>query len=152
MNELATSQHAFEIRRCRSEDFEDLLPLFRELWPDKPTNRSALRRIYKQELASKSGAYLCVVKQRRIVGFGSLKIKNSLWLEGSLAHIDELVVKSEYRGKGVGAALLRRLEMLAEHRGCRRVELDSASHRKLAHKFYEDRGFENRAFLFSKPL
>jgi hypothetical protein len=32
------------------------------------------------------------------------------------------------------------------------VELDSAFHRSQAHKFYQQEGFENRAYLFSKPL
>jgi glucosamine-phosphate N-acetyltransferase len=42
----------------------------------------------------------------------------------------------------------------ARHRrqASRRVELDSAFHRKQAHRFYEQLGFENRAYLFSKAL
>jgi hypothetical protein len=33
-----------------------------------------------------------------------------------------------------------------------RVELESAFHRKKAHAFYERQGFENRGYLFSKPI
>ena len=40
----------------------------------------------------------------------------------------------------------------AKERGCAPVELDSAFNRTEAHAFYERRGFENRAFLFSKLL
>jgi glucosamine-phosphate N-acetyltransferase len=36
--------------------------------------------------------------------------------------------------------------------GCKQFELDSAFHRKEAHAFYEQRRFERRALLFSKPL
>jgi glucosamine-phosphate N-acetyltransferase len=152
VKEQLTREHAFQIRRCRIGDFEGLLPLFRELWPDKPIAPNALRKVFNRMLTSKSGAYLCAVKQRRIVGFSSITIKSSLWQEGLIGHIDELVVHHECRGQGIGVTLLRYLEALAEDRGCRRVELDSASHRKEAHEFYKQRGFENRALLFSKVL
>ncbi len=35
---------------------------------------------------------------------------------------------------------------------CKRIELDSAFHRKGAHRFYESLGYGNRAYLFSKQL
>jgi len=37
---------------------------------------------------------------------------------------------------------------IAKERGCTRIELDSAFHRKEAHQFYERNGFGNRAYLF----
>lgn len=81
-----------------------------------------------------------------------MTIKNNLWQEGFLAHLDELVVNSAHRGCGLGSQLLEAMISLAKERGCVRVELDSAFHRTEAHAFYECRGFENRAYLFSKPL
>jgi ribosomal protein S18 acetylase RimI-like enzyme len=77
-------------------------------------------------------------------------VKNSLWQKGFLGHVDELIVDTEYRGQGIGAMLLEHLVTVARERGCRRVELDSALHRKEAHEFYKRLGFESRALLFSK--
>ena len=34
----------FEIRRCRRDDFEDVLVLLRQLWPDKELNRPGLKK------------------------------------------------------------------------------------------------------------
>jgi len=48
--------------------------------------------------------------------------------------------------------LLARLEAIATERNCSRIELDSAFHRKRAHRFYQQCGFENRGFIFSKTL
>ncbi|MGD9202263.1 MAG: methyltransferase domain-containing protein [Chitinispirillia bacterium] len=41
---------------------------------------------------------------------------------------------------------------IAKDLKCKRIELDSAFHRKEAHKFYKSIGYENRAFLFSRTL
>jgi GNAT superfamily N-acetyltransferase len=63
-----------------------------------------------------------------------------------------LIVDVQYQGRGIGTSLLAWISHEAAKSGCSRIELDSAFHRKDAHKFYEAQGFENRAFLFSKVL
>jgi GNAT superfamily N-acetyltransferase len=87
-----------------------------------------------------------------IIGFVTLAIKNSLWQEGNLGWIDELVVDKNHQGKGIGTRLVRAITKVAVNKHCKRIELDSAFHRKQAHRFYEKNGFERRAFLFSKIL
>ena len=79
-------------------------------------------------------------------------MKNSLWVARCLGHVDELIVDTQYRGRGLGSELLQSIILRARDRGCLRVELDSAFHREEAHRFYEQHGFENRAYLFSKTL
>jgi len=142
----------FNTRQCRNEDFCDVMQLLGQLWPDKQLDRSLLQKAFDRGVRSDSQVYLCATHGQRIVGFGSLTLKNNLWQEGYLGHIDELVVDCEYRGRGVGTLLLNELVAIATERECRRVELDSAFHRKQAHQFYERHGFENRAFLFSRVL
>jgi GNAT superfamily N-acetyltransferase len=141
-----------QIRQCNNDDFNDAVALLHQLWPDKPLNRKLLRIVFDHALTSEWQKYLCAVENDRVIGFGSLTIKNNLWQEGYIAHIDELVVDSEYRGKGIGTQLLQQLMIQAKEKGCRRIELDTAFHRKEAHRFYEQQGFENRAYLFSKVL
>lgn len=142
----------FQVRPCRAEDFGDVVRLLRQLWPDKQLNAAQVQTVFDRALACERQAYLCATDGQRVVGFGALTIKNNLWQGGYLGHIDELVVDNDYRGRGIGTLLLDQLIALAHQKGCRRVELDSAFHRKQAHQFYEQRGFENRAFLFSKTL
>jgi GNAT superfamily N-acetyltransferase len=152
MTKSKTAPVDFEIRECGAADFKMLLPLFRELWPDKPIKPAALRAAYRRGLKSESQAFVCAVDQAEVVGFGSLTVKNSLWPEGPIGHVDELVVRRDFRGRGIGTGLLARLEAIAGKRNCRRVELDSAFHRKRAHRFYRQCGFENRGIIFSKAL
>ncbi|MBK7948879.1 MAG: GNAT family N-acetyltransferase [Deltaproteobacteria bacterium] len=126
--------------------------LLRQLWPNRPMNLDASEVVFNRALASDQQELICAVKDDVLIGFGTLTFKNNLWVEGCLAHVDELVVEGTSSGQGVGTRLLEELIMTARQRGCRRVELDSAHHRQQAHQFYEKQGFENRALLFSRPL
>ncbi len=141
-----------QIGPCRAEDFDGVLALLRQLWPDQPLDRDALRAVYDRALASDSQVYLCAREGERVIGFGSLTMKNNLWQAGYLGHVDELVVDGGSRGQGAGARLLEELLARARERGCRRVELDSAFHREGAQRFYEGKGFEKRAVLFTRRL
>lgn len=141
-----------EIRPCRPEDFESVVALLHQLWPDKPLDAPALRRIYDRALTSDRQIYLCVVCDQQVAGFGSLTIKSNLWSESFVAFVDEMVVDAVHRGRGIGTLLLDQLTAWARERGCNRIELDSAFHRKEAHAFYEKRGFQSRAWLYTKLL
>lgn len=140
------------VRRCASADFDGVVPLLRELWPDNQLDLAALRVVWGSALTSASQVYVCATDSDSVVGFGSLSWKNNLWQEGLLAHVDELVVQSQHRGKGVGTKILGYLTDLARAKGCKRLELDSAHHRTGAHEFYAAQGFKNRASVFSKSL
>jgi ribosomal protein S18 acetylase RimI-like enzyme len=142
----------FQIRPCREEDFEHIFELLRQLWPDRPLAADSLRVVYERALASDWQAYVCATAGEMVVGFASLSVKNNLWQEGFLGHVDELVVDEEYRGRGVGTQLLGHLIALAKQRGCRRIELDSALNRQAAHRFYQRQGFDKRGYVFSKKL
>lgn len=139
-------------RECSEDDFHKLLPLFSQLWPDQQVNETAMKEVFTNGLHSKNHYYLCVENDGKIIGFCSLSIKNNLWQQGKLGHVDEIVIAETRRGLGIGTELLTRITQVAKSMGCKRVELDSAHHRTEAHIFYEKNGFKNRALLFSKNL
>lgn len=141
-----------QIDACRGDDFEQVLVLLRQLWPDRSLDKKKLRRAFLQGLKSKLQCYLCARIESNIVGFASLMMKNSLWQQGYVGHIDELIVDKQYRGKGVGGKLLEHVMKLAKKKGCRRVELDSAFEREDAHRLYEHNGFKSRGFTFFKEI
>ncbi|HXZ42406.1 MAG TPA: GNAT family N-acetyltransferase [Terriglobales bacterium] len=141
-----------QIRECRDTDFDQVFLLLKQLWPSKELDRIALSTVYARAIRGDAQHYICAIEDDRVVGFCSLTLTNNLWQAGYLAHIDELVVDEQQRGRGIGRALLNAIVEVAVKAGCPRIELDSAFHRKDAHKFYEAQGFENRAHLFSKVL
>jgi GNAT superfamily N-acetyltransferase len=141
-----------QIRKCVSADFQQIATLLVQLWPQKVQNLAKLRGAFDRALASTTQRYFCAVEDGEIVGFASLSMKYSLWQEALLANLDELVVDEAQRGQGIGGALLDYIVDVARKTGCSRIELDSAFHRTEAHEFYERRGFEKRAFLFTMAL
>lgn len=141
---------SLEIRDSDESDVEHVLPLLEQLWPDAQLDDVALRAAFKQALSSELGRCLCATIRGKMVGFCTLNVRWSLWQQAPLGHVDELVVDQDYRGKGIGTRLLRRIEAVARQMGCHRIELDSAFHRQSAHAFYERLGYTKRAFVFSK--
>jgi len=141
-----------QIRPCASEDFEGVLALLRQLWPDKYIDTQMLKVVYERALESALQHHVCAVEDQMLLGIGSLTIKNNLWQEGYLGYIEELVVHEQFRRRGIGTQLLEHLCSVAREKGCKRIELDSAFNRKASHEFYERLGFQSRALLFTKPL
>jgi GNAT superfamily N-acetyltransferase len=141
-----------EIQQCFEKDFDEMLALFRQLWPDKSIEANALRAVFRNVIASKSRTYWGAVSGKELLGLASLSVKYSLWQEGLVGYIEELVVHEKARRQGIGTALLKHAIESARDHGCRRIELDSGFHREAAHRFYEQLGFETRALLFSMEL
>jgi len=141
-----------EIRPCREDDYRSIARLLRQLWPSASIDDDRLQSVYLRGLKSEACHFSCAVEDGNVIGFCSVILKNSLWQQGWLAHVDELVVDEAARGQGIGTQLLEAAIQIAAARGAARIELDSGFHRTDAHNFYQQRGFENRAFLFSKIL
>jgi ribosomal protein S18 acetylase RimI-like enzyme len=140
------------IRDCTVSDFKDIFVLLKQLWPDKELHEDLLLQIFLEKMKSEKIWFLGAELEGKVVGFCSLEVKSSLWQEGWMAYINELIVHEKCRGNGIGAGLLNTAVEVAKKQYCKRIELDSALHRKAAHNLYKKLGFENRAHLFSKIL
>ena len=143
---------SLKVRNCEITDFAEIFKLFEQLWIDSILDFDSLREVYENTLKSSHQKLIVGIKNNKIIGFCSLTIKNNLWQSGNLGHVDELVVDENYRGNGYGKTLIDSITKIAKDLKCKRIELDSAFHRKEAHRFYESLGYENRAYLFSKQL
>ena len=65
------------------------------------------------------------------------------------AHIKALVVQKEYRGRGLGMALLKKLEVEARSRGIKSITLSTKSYQ--AKDFYLKAGYQIYATLENVP-
>jgi GNAT superfamily N-acetyltransferase len=141
-----------QIRPVVKGDIDSILPLLQQLWPKKKIHLHQIQSLIQQQLLSRNHHLVVAEQQNRVVGFGSLSRKINLWTEGMLGHIDELVVDYQEQQRGIGTIILNYIIERGLQLGCRRIELDSAYHRKQAHQFYQRKGFVNRAMLFSKQV
>lgn len=60
-----------------------------------------------------------------------------------LLNLHDIVVRDTYRGKGIATLLLRKIEDLAQERGCCKLTLEVLQGNHQARKVYESFGFNN---------
>lgn len=141
-----------QIRNAAPVDFDNIYPLFEQLWPNKAINRADLQTAYQRGVVSPTDELFCAVLDNQVIGFCAYAIVNNLWQEGCISYIYAMVIDEKHRGKGYGTSLINEAINRSRQQGMKRVELDSGFQREKAHQFYEKLGFEKRAFLFSYPL
>ena len=134
------------------EDFDEVYPLFEQLWTNKLIDKVELKRVFDRGVESDTDELFCVKTNDKIIGFCAYAIVNNLWQEGYISYVYAMVVDERYRGQGIGTVLINEAINKSKECGFKRIELDSGFPREKAHKFYEKLGFEKRAYLFSKVL
>ena len=147
-----TSIENIMIRDCTESDFDVVIQLLQQLWPERNLNLQALKSVFNVGLASLDQYYLLSLINGEATGFCSIGIRMSLYAEGNLAHIDELVVDESFRGMGIGKIFLEKAKIISKERGCEKIELESALHRDEAHRFYEKHGFEKAGFVLTTTV
>lgn len=141
-----------EVRYCRESDIDSVIALLGQLWPGEEPDLERLPGFLRELLSCQGFHMLCAVEDDRVVGFASLSVRQRIWNAGRFAYLDELVVDEAYRGRGIGAALVATVAEVASRAGALVLELDSATSREDAHRFYLGRGFRTVGVTFQLGL
>jgi GNAT superfamily N-acetyltransferase len=72
----------------------------------------------------------------------------TLFANGPVARVEEIVVRGSHQGQGTGRALMREFELWAQAQGCTIVTLST----RRAAPFYRAIGYEESATYFRKVL
>ncbi|NPV01112.1 MAG: GNAT family N-acetyltransferase [Brevinematales bacterium] len=99
--------------------------------------------IYYTIIAERNGAY---------AGLCSAVFYKTLLHKGGTALINELVVKKEYRGEGIGRMLVENMVMEARKRGMDEIEVGTEKSNIKASGFYKKIGFDLEYILFGKEI
>lgn len=101
-------------------------------------------------------AYLIGMPAR---GLAVVTMRSNVWYEGPVALLDELYVRPDHRGEGLGTAIIRRLIADADAAGVSAIEINVDAGDVDAQRFYERHGFSGagpdtgeRAFYYSLEL
>jgi len=141
----ANASTDYEIRELTTSesDIEKIYPILHQLRDHLSKEDFAERYVETFEGANYRVIGVMVGEElRAIAGFRFL-LNMAV---GNALYIDDLVVSSEWRSEGYGAALVKYLEGVAIAIGVDAIRLDSAVHRLDAHRFYEREGF----YFYSK--
>src|SRR5512145_611981 len=129
------------IRSAVAADAPAVTELLRDLGYRVESDRigAALRR-----LLDDPGAFVLVAvdDERGVVGLLPLSCRPVLRLQGVVATIEELAVRSDARAGGVGDRLVRYAKGLASERGWVRLEMTVTRRREVTRRnFFDSRGF-----------
>ena len=129
----------FEIRYAEEKDTAVILGFIRELAEyenmlDDVVATEALLREWIFE--KKKAEVILAVEDGKEVGFALFFHNFSTFLGRAGIYLEDLYVKPEYRGRGYGKALLKKLAEIAVERGCGRLEWSCLDWNRLSIDFY----------------
>jgi ribosomal protein S18 acetylase RimI-like enzyme len=93
-------------------------------------------------IARDDAEYLLAADGDEPQGVVQVRYRWSVWWEAEDCWLEDLYVRDDARGKGLGRALTEAVLERARRRGCRRVELDVNSENPPALALYRSLGFD----------
>jgi putative acetyltransferase len=89
-----------------------------------------------EQIEGNRGTFLVARDGERAVGCGAIRV-----IEAKTAEAKRMYVQPDYRGKGVGRAVLARLEAAAKELGVERLVLETGVYQEAAIALYQSAGF-----------
>ena len=138
------SAPAFTLRGARREDVPAIVGLIKDLalYERQPEDCHADSRLLEDHLFGPRPFAEAVVAEigPEVVGFALFFHNYSTWLTRPGLYLEDLYVRPERRGLGVGKALLVHLARTAVARGCGRMEWSVLTWNEPANGFYKSLG------------
>lgn len=139
----------FNIRKAIPEDMETVLQLIQELatYEKEPDAVEVTATDLRRDGFGKHPLFQCVVAEVEgtIEGMALFYYRYSTW-KGKTVHLEDLVVRENFRGKGLGKALYQKVMHHAMAENVKRVEwvvLDWNTH---AANFYKKTGAQVQSY------
>lgn len=145
------------VYKAKKKDLDTLELLLKELFTQekefkfkKGLHKKALKKILKKK---KTGRVFVYKIEDKIVGMVSVLFSCSTALGGKVGIIEDMVVLPDYRGIGVGNALLEHLMYYVKKKRLKRVTLLSDADNSVAHKLYKKHGMKkSQMVVFKKEI
>mgnify|MGYP006280124601 CR=1 FL=1 len=136
------------IRRATPDDAPTLVQLILELAEyeklrhEAEPDAEALRRQLAPDAQPRCEALLAEAEGGEAVGFALFFHNYSTFLTNFGLYLEDLYVRPEHRGQGLGFGLLQRVAQIADERGCQRLDWAVLDWNEPAIDFYEQLGAE----------
>ena len=141
---LATNMDNIEIREAFLTDADDIAFIEEECF-STPWSRKSIA----ESISHSPWHLLVAIYDGKIIGYGGVYL---ILDEGQISNI---AVLRQYRGKGVGHAILNSIIELCTHEGCAKITLELRKSNNVARALYEKCGFTivgERPKFYSNPI
>lgn len=130
-------------REAQSEDFDDIIRLYRQLQPTDPVMEDGSDAAAFKQILDSPGLHLFVLEQDgAVVATTYLNVIANMTRSASpYAVIENVVVEKSLRGNGLGKQIMTRTLEAAWDAGCYKAMLMTGSKTPATHAFYEACGF-----------
>lgn len=147
---------SFELRELVYKDFESIKSLFLDIftgepWHDDWSDEVQLNAYLTDLMEGKNALPLGLYEENDLIGMALGRIKH--WYEGTEYWIDELGIRKDKQGQGIGTAFIELVGKAALKRGAKRIML--LTDRDVpAYHFYSKCGFceMEKSVCFRKEL
>jgi ribosomal protein S18 acetylase RimI-like enzyme len=129
------------IRTMEAKDIEEINNLYKQFWNEE-SDTEKMKVKFKQLKNDPHYIFLCAEKDNKIVGTIMGIICESLYGDCSpFLLMEDFIVHRQYRGRGIGKALLAELEVYGKGAGCSQILFITDASRKNSVAFYSARGY-----------
>lgn len=136
-------------RIATSKDVDVLLELVQEFHQieNLPFN-SVLDRVSLQQFLSNPalGRVWLITERDQVIGYVAVTFSYSIEFRGLGAYIDELYLRSDYRGKGIGSRTLKFVEQFCRSQHIASIALSVHDDNERAYKVYRKAGYDDRGY------
>lgn len=139
------------IESLKPEDMPELIELYKELIPPHMQFNASLERCLAtyENMQKENCNFLAVAKENGEIIGSALGVCCQCLVNPFLV-IEDVIVRKDQRGKGIGRLLMNALDQFAKEKGCAYSFLVSSDFREGAHKFYESMGYTDGVVGFRK--
>ena len=136
------------VRRALPEDEKDVFVLARDMATSYRVDRASFASSYQQVLKSDDMCLAVAQASGAIIGYVMGISHVAFYANGHIAWVEEIMVKPDFRRKGIGKLLMEAFETWAISKDCRLVALAT----RRAVDFYQAIGYSESAAYFRKTL
>lgn len=136
------------VRKAALRDLEVILALTRDFVVSFPVDEAAFRANFARLISQPDTLFAVAEQDGQTVGYILGGVHLTLYANGIVAWVDELMVRADRRKQGVGRELMSAFEQWAAENQAVLVTLAT----RRAAPFYEALGFRQTAGYFKKQL
>ena len=139
------------VRTATVDDVERVFALLKQLGTDYAPDAAAFDSTYRGIIDDGSRSSLLLVASNAsetVLGYALTTISPLLYINGSSAQLQELVVDNNHRGEGVGTALVEATEAACRSRKVRQLTVPS----RRSANFYERIGYTSTADFLKRTF